>query len=129
MNNDKKEHSTTKISNKACTHTVLFQSTRAANQQIRTTKIPNSRDWQCTQRNPGTADMQTLNSGTFTGEGIRRTLVACECQLHVFRRRKTSSSRCNYSHNRIRIPKQKFDFKIDFDKVYKVYLCLKTLHD
>lgn len=41
------------------------------NQQIGTTKIPNSR---ARLRNPG---MQTRNSATFTGEGIRRTLVAC----------------------------------------------------
>lgn len=60
------------------------ESTLPANQQIGTTKIPNSRG--STLRNPGTAGMQTRNSATFTGEGIRRTLVACECQLHAPRR-------------------------------------------
>lgn len=80
----KKKQSKFKTAAKPVEKHERVESTLPANQQIGTTKIPNSRG--STLRNPGTAGMQTRNSATFTGEGIRRTLVACECQLHAPRR-------------------------------------------
>lgn len=62
------------------------KSTVAVNQQIGANENPEFTGLASTQRNPGTASMQTRNSGTFTGDGIRRTLVACGCQLHGSRR-------------------------------------------